>query len=172
MSLLVPFTAPVSTPRPSWTLPSSGSPSQSSGWNRPPLTYPGWVTEGTIGLFSPPGGSGSLLGMTVRTYQFMQPPQGGLDSREAEADPSAGLYLSDCVLRSFPLFGGTGCAQGRRRHPSSVLAGLQALVRFLIHRDLLFCCCLLLSEMNPSPSPLPEPWVFVQCPTWTSVRPS
>lgn len=56
-----------------------------------------------MGLFSPPGGSGSLLGMTVRTYQFMQPPQGGLDSREAEADPSAGLYLSDCVLRSFPL---------------------------------------------------------------------
>ena len=59
-----------------------------------------------------PGNHGSLFspwGLRLSPGQGYQDPlvyaapQDGLDSRKAEADPSAGLYLCDCVLRSFPL---------------------------------------------------------------------
>lgn len=164
--------APVSMPRPHWTLPSSRSPSQSSGCNRRPLTYPGWVTEGTMGVFSPPGGSGSLPGMAVRTHRFMQPAKVALTPGRRRLILRLVSVSVTVSCGPFPLFGGTGGAQGRRCHPSAVLTGLQALLRFLTHWDPLPCCCLFWSEMSPSSSPLPEPWVFVQCPTWTSVRPS
>ena len=165
MSLRFPFTMPVSTPRPCWTLPSSGSPSQSTGCSRPPLTCSGWVTQGTMGLFSPPGGSGSLLGRAIRTHWFMQLPKMALTPGRQRLILRLVSISVTVSCGPFPSFGETGSAKGRHRHPSLVLEGLQVLLRFLTHCDLLLCCCLFLSEMNPSPSLLPEPWVFVQCPT-------